>query len=108
MWTCVSKKQLRRETAVAVGLLALAAAWFWFRQSQPGAAGGAIAWSKAAWLFYAIFAWFLLPALLARDRRETSQARRLYRLFFANMAARGIAELAMKHVQEFEAFPPSW
>lgn len=97
MWTCVSERQLRRETAVAAGLLGLAAAWFWFRQSQPGAAGGAIAWPKAAWLFYAIFAWFLLPVLLARDRRETPQARRIYRLFFVNMAARGGIEVAMMY-----------
>lgn len=88
-------RALRRDTGMCVLLLGIAAAVFAFAQNRGWIVGGAIAFPKLLWLSYALFSWFLLPPMLARDGRASESTRRLYRVFFWNMAARGVAELVM-------------
>ena len=95
MWTCVSKARLRREASAAGLVLAAGAGVFWLLQNRFAAPGGAIALPKLVWLFLALFAWFVLPVLLARDAGLAPAERRLFRLFWLNMAARGMVELVM-------------
>jgi len=95
MSTCVSEHRLRVETLLAIAIVAVAAAVFYFLQNRRMAAGGEIAVSKLFWLAYAILYWYVLPALIMRDGRAHLEIRRLYAIFFANMALRGLIELPM-------------
>jgi hypothetical protein len=97
MWTCVSRRRLRAEAAVGIGLLAVAGAAFRLAQAEGWIVGGAIALPKLMWLAYALLAWFVLPPLVARDGRAQPALRRLYAIFFWNMTARGVVELAMMY-----------
>lgn len=60
--------------------------------------GGAIAIEKSFWLATALFAWFVLPPILAADRRLPTTIRRGYLLFWIFMLMRGIVELLMMYV----------
>lgn len=95
MWTSVSKRRLQRECGAILLALAVVAALFRVAQNRGLLIGGAIALPKLMWLSYTILAWFLLPLLLARDDRVQVAVRRIYQVFFWNMATRGILELAM-------------
>ena len=80
------------------GLLLVALAittGFYFRQNAGLQVGGAISLPKMAWLAYALVAWFLLPFFLWRDQRIDKPIRRLFRLFWFFMMARGIAEVVL-------------
>src|SRR5258708_3634175 len=95
MSTGVSEHRLRIETLPSIAIVAVAAAVFYFLQNRRMAAGGEIAVSKLFWLAYAILYWYVLPALIVRDGRAHPEIRRLYAIFFANMALRGLIELPM-------------
>src|SRR5260370_19158891 len=95
MSTCVSERRLRVETLLAIAIVAVAAAVFYFLQNRRMAAGGEIAVSKLFWLAYAILYWYVLPVLIMRDGRVRLEIRRLYAIFLANMALRGLIELPM-------------
>ena len=68
---------------------------FYFRQNAGLQVGGAISLPKMAWLAYALVAWFLLPFFLWRDQRIDKSIRRLFRLFWFFMMARGITEVVL-------------
>src|SRR5260370_30423597 len=95
MSTCVSERRLRVETLLAIAIVAVAAAVFYFLQNRRMAAGGEIAVPKLFWLAYAILYWHVLPALIIRDGRAHLQIRRLYALFFANIALRRLIQFPM-------------
>jgi hypothetical protein len=95
MSSCVSKRRLRIETLLAIAVVAVAAVAFYFLQNRRMAAGGEIAVSKLFWLAYAILCWYVLPVLIVRDGRAHVEIRRLYAIFFADMALRGLVELPM-------------
>ncbi len=97
MWTCVSRRRLRAEAEVGIGFLIAAGAVFRLAQERGWVVGGEIALPKLMWLGYAVLAWFLLPPLIARDGRVEAALRRLYAIFFWNMAARGAVELVMMY-----------
>lgn len=78
-----------------MAILSMAAAGFYSLQSSRMAAGGAIAVSKLFWLAYAILYWYVLPVLIMRDSRVQGEIRRVFAIFFANMALRGVVELPM-------------
>ena len=95
MSTYVFEGRLRVEALLAMSIVAAAAAVFYFRQNRRAAAGGKIAIPKLFWLAYAILYWYVLPVLIMRDYRAHLEIRRLYAIFFANMALRGLIELPM-------------
>jgi hypothetical protein len=96
--TSVCNARLRLEALAGVLLLTLGAIWFEATQNRGGGFGGAIAPPKLAWLAYALFAWYILPPMLARDERVQPSLRLLYRLFFWNMVVRGVVELALMYL----------
>ncbi|MGH9657865.1 MAG: hypothetical protein ACRD96_04925, partial [Bryobacteraceae bacterium] len=98
MWRCDSERRLRRwvlAAALALGFAALAFSVFQNRAAGPG---GVISTAKLLWLVYALLFWFVLPPLIAADARIDPVLRRVYALFFASFAARGLAELWMMYV----------
>jgi hypothetical protein len=76
----------------------LALLLFSYLQNQGLLVGGKIATAKLLWLFYAIFFWFVLPALVLFDGRGSAGMHRIYSLHLANMCARGLIELFMMYV----------
>src|SRR5438445_10778963 len=94
MITC-GMQRLRVETLGSIVIVSLAAGGFYFMQSRQMAVGGEIAVSKLLWLAYAILYWYILPVLIMRDGRTQTPIRRLYAIFFVNMALRGAIELPM-------------
>jgi hypothetical protein len=88
-------QRLRVETLGSIALVSLAAGGFYFMQSRQMAVGGEIAVSKLLWLAYAILYWYILPVLIMRDGRTQAPIRRLFAIFFVNMALRGAIELPM-------------
>ena len=86
MSTCVSKRRLRVQTLLAIAIVAVAAVVFYFLQNWRMAVGGEIAVSKLFWLAYAVLYWYVLPVLMMGDGRAHLEIRRLYAIFFANMA----------------------
>lgn len=90
--------QSRRRLMISLALMSLALMLFAWLQNRGMLVGGEIALAKLLWLFYAIFFWFVLPALVLLDGRGGAWLRRLYRLFLVNMCARGLVELFMMYV----------
>lgn len=85
---------------LAVLGLACAVAALLFRRAQnaKGARGGRISGPKLAWLFYAVFLWFLVCPLIAIDARVPMEARAVLGAFAAFMWLRGVAELYLLYV----------
>jgi hypothetical protein len=85
---------------LAVLALACAGAALFFRRAQnaKGALGGRISGPKVAWLFYAVFLWFLVCPLVALDTAVPVEARAVLGAFAAFMWLRGAAELFMLYV----------
>ncbi len=88
---------MTRTFASAVVLTLLGAAAFHLAQNRLAWFGGSIAPQKTAWLFTALFAWLVLPAILACDRRLPWRVRRGYVVFLALMLARGAVELPLMY-----------
>jgi nitrite reductase/ring-hydroxylating ferredoxin subunit len=72
--------------------LGLYGAAFHTLQNRPGTLGGPITVENAAWLTYAMLAWYVIPACLASDARLPGALRRLQGLLLASFALRGLAE----------------
>jgi hypothetical protein len=83
---------------VLLGFSALLGILFWWRQNVKKALGGRISPPKVAWLFYAIFLWFLLCPLVALDSAIDVRLRMVLGGFGAFMWVRGVAELYMLYV----------
>ncbi len=83
---------------VLLGFSALLGILFWWRQNVKKALGGRISPPKVAWLFYAIFLWFLLCPLVALDSAVHPDLRMVLGSFGAFMWVRGVAELYMLYV----------
>jgi hypothetical protein len=93
---------LSPHTRVLLAVLALACgvAALLFRRAQnvKGARGGRISGPKVAWLFYAVFLWFLVCPLVALDAAVPVEARAVLGAFAAFMWLRGAAELYLLYV----------
>lgn len=93
---------LSPHTRILVTVLALACAgaalYFRRAQNQKGARGGRISGPKVAWLFYAVFLWFLVCPLVALDGAVPVEARWVLGAFAAFMWLRGVAELYLLYV----------
>ena len=97
---------LTRVLIVALlGLAVLLGFLFWRKQNVQRSRGGRISPPKLAWLFYAIFLWFLLCPLVALDSAVHPDLRRVLGAFGACMWVRGVAELYMLYVS-FNWKPP--
>ena len=81
-----------------MGVFVLLAALFQRSQNRKGASGGRISAPKVAWLFYAVFLWFIVCPLVALDGAVSPAAGRVLGLFGACMWVRGVAELYMLYV----------
>ncbi|MFP2932943.1 hypothetical protein ACLESO_48900 [Pyxidicoccus sp. 3LG] len=84
-------------TVLAVAC-ALAALFFRRAQNEKGARGGRISGPKVAWLFYAVFLWFLVCPLVALDAAVPEEARAVLGAFAAFMWLRGAAEMYLLYV----------
>lgn len=93
---------LSPHTRVLLTVLALlcAGAALFFRRAQnaKGARGGRISGPKVAWLFYAVFLWFLVCPLVALDAKVPAEARAVLGAFAVFMWLRGAAELYLLYV----------
>lgn len=93
---------LSPHTRVLLTVLALACAGaaLFFRRAQnaKGARGGRISGPKVAWLFYAVFLWFIVCPLVALDSAVPVEARGVLGAFAAFMWLRGVAELFLLYV----------
>jgi hypothetical protein len=78
---------------VTLGLLGLAAVWFYHGQNAAGHVGGAISLPKIFWLNFALSAFFVMPAFIWRDQRLDPALRFIFAVQFLNWIIRGIAEL---------------
>jgi hypothetical protein len=81
-----------------LGVFVLLAAFFQRTQNRKGATGGRISPPKMAWLFYAVFLWFIVCPLMALDAAVSPAASLVLGLFGASMWVRGVAELYMLYV----------
>jgi hypothetical protein len=90
-----------RALLIVALVLALGAAYrFYRRQNTQRGSGGRISLPKIAWLFYAVFVWFLLCPLLALDPAVPQACRWIFGAFAASMWIRGAAEMYMLYVSK--------
>jgi hypothetical protein len=85
---------------VLLGVFALLGVLFQRRQNQRGTRGGRISPPKVAWLFYALYFWFIVCPAVALDPAVAPEARAVLGLFGASMWVRGVAEMYMLHVSK--------
>jgi hypothetical protein len=90
---------------VLLALAAMLGFLFWRKQNGRRSRGGRISPPKFAWLFYAIFLWFLLCPLVALDAAVEPHLRGVLGGFGVLMWVRGVAELYMLYVS-FNWKPP--
>ena len=83
---------------VLLAVCAVLAVRFHRKQNAQGARGGGISGPKVAWLFYAVYLWFLFCPLVALDAAVHPALRTVLGLFAACMWVRGLAELYMLYV----------
>jgi hypothetical protein len=83
-----------------LGVFILLAALFQRAQNRKGVSGGRISAPKVAWLFYAVFLWFIVCPLVALDEAVSPAAGKVLGLFSASMWVRGVAELYMLYVSK--------
>lgn len=81
-----------------MALLGACMALLFISQNFYQASGGEISAAKLLWLWYALVAWFVVPAFLACDSRISQAYRRLSLAFLANMLIRAAAELWLMYV----------
>jgi len=98
MSTSSSDRRLRVAALVAVVAMCVAALAFHALQNRLALTGGGIAWPKSIWLGCAILYWFVLPALLLRDKRLLPAWRLPFAALLALMGLRGVIELWMLYV----------
>lgn len=79
--------------AILAAVCIVAAAGFRHAQNVKDSRGGRISGPKLAWLFYAVFLWFLACPLVALDVAVPEEARGVLGAFAAFMWLRGVAEL---------------
>lgn len=89
---------MRLRLLVSLGAWAAVAVWFFVTQNSGARHGGPISVPKMLWLAYAILAWFVVPVFLFADRRIDAAVRRVFRVFWIVMAARGVAEALLLYV----------
>ena len=70
------------------------------RQNRHGTRGGRISAPKVAWLFYALYFWFIVCPAVALDAAVAPEARLVLGLFGASMWVRGLAELYLLYVSK--------
>ncbi|WP_224362870.1 hypothetical protein [Hyalangium versicolor] len=70
------------------------------RQNSQGTRGGRISPPKVAWLFYAVYLWFIVCPAVALDSAVAPEARMVLGLFGASMWIRGAAEMYMLYVSK--------
>ena len=85
---------------VLLAVCALLAVRFHRKQNARGTRGGRISGPKVAWLFYAVFLWFLVCPLVALDAHVHPALRWVLGLFAGFMWLRGLAELYMLYVSK--------
>jgi hypothetical protein len=83
---------------VMLGVCALLGARFQRAQNRQGTRGGRISPPKVAWLFYAVYFWFIVCPAVAMDPAVPSEARQVLGLFGASMWVRGAAEMYLLYV----------
>jgi hypothetical protein len=81
-----------------LAMCAVLAVRFHRKQNAQGARGGRISGPKVAWLFYAVYLWFLVCPLVALDAAVHPALRAVLGVFAASMWLRGLAELYMLYV----------
>ena len=89
---------LRVLIPAGVALCVLLGVRFHRKQNVLAAKGGRISPPKLAWLFYAVFLWFLLCPLVALEPALHPQLRVVLAGFGVLMWVRGVAELYMLYV----------
>lgn len=70
------------------------------RQNQKGTRGGRISPAKGAWLFYAVYFWFMVCPAVALDPAVAPEARVVLGVFGASMWIRGLAEMYLLYVAQ--------
>src|SRR4051794_21154702 len=83
---------------VLLGVVILLGGLFQRRQNQKGTRGGRISPPKVAWLFYAVYFWFIVCPAVAMDPAVAPAARWVFGLFGASMWIRGAAEMYLLYV----------
>jgi hypothetical protein len=74
---------------------------FYRRQNVPGTLGGPICFSKALWLHYTLYTWFLfLPYVLWRWPDAVPGQRAVWMALTGSMWARGVIEIYMLYVSK--------
>jgi len=94
----MSSPHTRALLAVLAATCIGAAIWFQHAQNARGSRGERISRPKLAWLFYAVFLWFLACPLVALDVTAPEEARGALGAFAAFMWLRGAAELYLLYV----------
>jgi hypothetical protein len=85
---------------VLLGVFVLLGVLFQRRQNRQGSRGGRISPPKVAWLFYAVYFWFIVCPAVALDPAVPPAARGVLGLFGASMWIRGVAEMYMLYVSK--------
>ncbi len=85
---------------VLLGAFILFGFLFQRRQNLKGSRGGRISPPKVAWLFYAIYFWFIVCPAVALDPAVAPAARAVLGLFGASMWVRGLAEMYLLYVSK--------
>jgi hypothetical protein len=83
-----------------LGVLALLGWLFQRKQNRQGSRGGRISPPKVAWLFYAVYFWFVVCPAVALDPAVAPAASGVLGLFGASMWVRGVAEMYMLYVSK--------
>ena len=97
-------KTMRILIGSVLGCVVVAAFIFYWGQNSRGNVGGEISLPKMIWLAYAVFTWFLLPAILYYDKSFEPQTRRRFLIFWWVMFPRGVIELIL--VYGFQHWSP--
>lgn len=82
------------------------AVWMWQRQKDPSRLGGPIAFEKALWLAFAIYAFLVLPLAFALDARLSPDLRLAFQLVAVWWWFRAVAELVLMY--GFKAWKPPY
>jgi hypothetical protein len=85
---------------VLLGAFILLGFLFQRRQNLKGSRGGRISPPKVAWLFYALYFWFIVCPAVAMDPAVAPAARAVLGLFGASMWVRGVAEMYLLYVSK--------
>ncbi|WP_224247723.1 hypothetical protein [Hyalangium gracile] len=88
----------RAALLLLLGVFVLLGWLFQKRQNRQGTRGGRISPPKVAWLFYAVYFWFIVCPAVAMDPALAPAARAVLGLFGASMWIRGAAEMYMLYV----------